>query len=351
MVHSFVASRSDGVAMHALEFLRNPSTPGVRPFYAVFGDEPFLRRESVDAILRVALDGDSDGMAAAHFDGEKANLASVLDEARTLPFLAPRRVVVVDNADPFVTKSRRELEAYAEAPSPTGTLVLAVKTWPSNTKLAKLVEKVGLAIECKTPGERELTAWLAKFAKGRHGATLAADAAELLIELVGAEVGLLAAEVEKLATFVGDRKEIGREDVARVVGAGRIETIWKVLDAATTGRSGDALDDLDRLLTSGEHPVGLLAAMTASLRKVHHAGQLRRSKVELREACKQAGIPTFPAAIESTRKQHAHLGPTRVDQLPERLLRADLDLKGSSRLPPRTILERLLVELSRPRQD
>ena len=126
---------------------------------------------------------------------------------------------------------------------------------------------------------------------------------------------------------------IRRDDVAKMVGAGRVETIWRTVDAATTGQAAEALADLDRLLGSGEHPVRLLAGMTFSLLKVHHAGQLRRARVELKEACQRAGI--FAGGVEKTRQQHAHLGPARVDQLPGLLLQADLDLKGDSTLPPR----------------
>ena len=52
--------------------------------------------------------------------GDQASLADVLDEVRTLPFLARCRVVIVEGADPFVTAHRKELEAYAEKPSTLG---------------------------------------------------------------------------------------------------------------------------------------------------------------------------------------------------------------------------------------
>ncbi|HEX8203296.1 MAG TPA: DNA polymerase III subunit delta, partial [Isosphaeraceae bacterium] len=310
----------------------------------------YLRRETLQAIVRTVLGGEADELAVSRFAGDQAPLADVLDEVRTLPFLAKRRVAIVEGADPFVTAHRKEIEGYVERPSASGVLVLAVKTWPANTKLAKGVDKVGLAIDCKAPSERELPHWLIGLARARCGVKLDPGAAGLIVELVGPEVGLLASEVEKLAVSVGDRKVIAREDVARMVGAGRVETIWKALDAATTGRWAEALDDLDRLIAAGEHPVGLLAAMTASLRKVHHAGVLRRARVEARQACREAGI-NYPGAIDATLRQHAHLGPTRVDRLPELLLRADLDLKGSSTLAPRVVLERLLLQLARPRQD
>jgi DNA polymerase-3 subunit delta len=335
--------------MHAIEFLKDPTKHPLRPVYAVFGDDSFFRRESLHEIRRLALPGEDEELSVARFSGDAATLADVLDELRTLPFFSKRRLVVIEGADPFVTAHRKELEAYVEHPSESGVLVLGVKSWASNTRLAKLVEKLGLAIECKGPQDRVLAPWLVHLAKSRYACHLDPTAAELLIELVGPEVGLLVAEVEKLSVYVGVKKKIHRDDVARMVGAGRIETIWKVLDAATTGNSGLALEHLDGLLTSGQHPVGLLSAMSTSLLKVYHAGRLRRRKLDLKEACSAAGIPPF--AAEQTRRQHAHLGPARVDRLPAMLLQADLDLKGSSQLSPRTVIERLIVEIAAPRQD
>ena len=173
------------------------------------------------------------------------------------------------------------------------------------------------------------------------------DAARLLVELVGPEVGLLVSEVEKLAVYVGDRRKIHRDDVARMVGAGRIETIWKVLDAATTGRGDLALEHLDRLLTVGRapgRPAGgdelLAAARSTTPASCGGPGSTWRKPAARRGS--------LPFAVEKTQQQHAHLGPRRVDQLPALLLQADLDLKGSSMLDPRTVLERLLVQLSTP---
>ncbi len=335
--------------MHAFEFIRPGNKSPVRPIYAVSGDDAYLRDEALKAIVRLALGGAGDDMAVTRFSGDHASLADVLDEVRTLPFLAKCRIALVEGADPFVTAHRKELESYAEKPSTAGVLVLSVKSWPGNTKLAKLVEKVGLSVECKTPDERELPPWLVGMAKARFGSKLDDDAAKLLVELVGPEVGLLASEVEKLSVYVGEKNRIGRDDVARMVGAGRVETIWRTIEAATTGQGGEALADLDRLLGSGEPPIKLLAGMTFSLQKVHHAGQLRRNRVEHRDACQRAGI--FSGAVEKTRQQHAHLGPGRVDALPGWLLQADLDMKGDSVLPPRVILERLMIRLADKRRD
>jgi DNA polymerase-3 subunit delta len=338
--------------MNAIEYLRQARKPGApKPVYAVVGDDAYLRRESIRAIVREACGPSADAGEASRFAGDQASLADVLDELRTLPFFSGHRVAIVDTADAFVTANRKGLETYVEHPSSTGSLVLVLKSFPANTRLAKLVAGAGLTVECKAPAEGELPGWVERFAKDACGATIDRDAASLLVELAGVEVGVLASEVEKLAVSVGDRKRIGADDVRRMVGAGRVETIWRVLDCATTGRGAEALDLMDRLLTSGEYPAGLLAAMSTSLRRVHHAGQLRRERKSLADACREAGVPTFPRAIEMVQKQHAHLGPSRVDALPEQLLQADLDLKGFSQLPPRLVIERLLVQLAQPRED
>jgi DNA polymerase III subunit delta len=335
--------------MQAMEFVRTAESFEPKPVYALFGDEAFLRREALSGIARSALGPDYDELACTKFPGETASLADVFDEVRTLPFLAKARVVVVENADPFVTAHRRELEAFAEKPSRSGHLILSVKSWPSNTKLAKLVEKVGLAIDCKSPSVRELPSWLISLAKVRSRVALDRNAADLLLELVGPEVGLLATEVEKLAVYVGERKQIVRDDVAAMVGAGQAQKIWSAIQAATTGDGERALHTLDLLFSANESPHEMLGAIRFSLLKTYQAGMLRRAKMDAREACKEAGI--YPGAVEATLKQHAHLGPERVEQLPSKLLQAELDLKGASQLPPRVILERLFAEFARPRRD
>ena len=124
-----------------------------------------------------------------------------------------------------------------------------------------------------------------------------------------------------------------------------------MIERATTGNSAQALADLDALISSGENPVGLLAAMSVTLRKLNHAGLLRHRKVEAQEAFREAGFPGFQKVIDAGIAQHRHLGPRRVNDLPSVLIQADLDLKGWSDLTPRTVMERLIVKLAQPRQD
>ena len=335
--------------MNALEWLRQPVSSAIRPVCAVFGDDGYLVRESIKAVARAVFPDDDEGAGISRFPGAATTLASVLDETHTLPFFSRKRLVIVDDADPFVSKYRKELEAYVEKPSESGILLLRTKLWTSTTRLAKLVAQVGLSIDCASPKEADLVPWLTEIAQARFDTKLDAEGARLLLELVGPEAGILVAEIEKLAVYVGEAGRIERKDILKMVGAGRAETVWKTLDAALAGQTRVALGHLDHLIADGEEPVGLLAAMSTSLLKVHHAGHLRAARLNVDEACRLAGIPPF--AVDKTRKQHAHLGPSRVDQLPGDLRRADLDIKGGSTLDPRVVLETFLIRLALPRTD
>ena len=235
--------------MRALEWLRDPSSHPQKPVYVVYGDDVYLRREVSAGIAGSVLGAEADELAVSRFEGNAASLADVMDELRTLPFFSRRRIVVVTDADPFVTRYRKELESYVDQPSGAGVLVLMVKSWPANTNLARQVATSGLPLDCNSPPEKELVPWLIHHASNQD-AVLDADAARLLVELVGAEAGLLAAEVEKLAVYVGEARRIRRADVSRMVEAGRIETVWKVLDAATTGHAAEAIGDLDQLASA-----------------------------------------------------------------------------------------------------
>src|SRR5262249_8985204 len=122
--------------MDALPFL-SAASPKRQSVYALAGDEDFLKRLARERIIALTL-GDADSeVAVAVFAGEKLDFSTVRNELDTRPFLAPYRVVVVENADPFVTEHRQALEQYAAKPSPVGVLVLDVKTFPETTKLAK----------------------------------------------------------------------------------------------------------------------------------------------------------------------------------------------------------------------
>src|SRR5262249_46527440 len=154
------------------------------------------------------------------YSGDKLDFSTARNDLETPPFLAPCRIVIVEDADAFVTKFRPELEAYVAKPSSVGVLVLDVTTFPENTKLAKaLPDTAKIACkELKPHQAYELRPWCTEWAKTTYKKKLSPDAAELLLDLVGVSMGLLDRELSKLAVAVGAKPAIEVEDVERFVG-------------------------------------------------------------------------------------------------------------------------------------
>ena len=151
--------------MNALKWLRESGEQPVRLVYAVFGDDSYLIRESIKALVCALFPGEESDAAISRFAGAQTTLAAVLDEVRTLPFFSRLRLVIVEEADPFISKYRKELESFVEHPRGSGILLFQSKQWLATAKLTKLVDKIGLAIDCSGPRESELAGWLIQLAQ------------------------------------------------------------------------------------------------------------------------------------------------------------------------------------------
>lgn len=330
--------------MDSLTFLEHTDKAKLRNVYVLHGDEDFLKRQVFVALRRIVLECDDNEFGLSIYEGDKATFAAVRDEVGTLPFLGSRRMVFVDNADPFVTKYRAALEKYVVEPASTGVLLLSVRTWQANTKLAKLVPDAS-SITCKSPPAYKLAEWCVKWAQQSQGKQLSAAAAKLLVELIGPEMGLLNQEIAKLAVYVGKANRIDTGDVDKIVGSSQAEDIWRIFDAIGSANPAQALTILDHLLTQGEDPLRILGAFSHQLRRLTQAARIHFQGQPLGTALEQAGV--LPFARQASEQQLRHLGRRRIDRLYDWLLEMDLGLKGSSQLPPRTLLEQFVVRLAR----
>ncbi|MCE5278391.1 MAG: DNA polymerase III subunit delta [Planctomycetaceae bacterium] len=243
-----------------------------KPVYVLHGDDAHLRDEARAGILDAVLGGADPQTCVTTFDVE-AELADVLDELRTLPFLSPHRVVIVRDADAFITANRAALEAYVKAPSVTATLVLTVLSWNRSTNLAKIVAKVGQVFDCASPAAGNLGRWLSEQAAKRDK-TIEPQACALLTAWIGVDLGSLTNEMEKLALYVGERKKITVDDVSAIVTATAGPATFALTNALTAGEVKGALTALAGMLTVRGEEFRTLGMIGWHLRKVLKAHQL-----------------------------------------------------------------------------
>lgn len=331
--------------MHATEFLKDPAAPNIGPIVVTYGAERFLRQQAIQAVVhRVLGDGDDEGSTPTRFDGRNVDIATVLDELRTVSMWGDRRLVLVEEAKDFVSDNRGALEKYLEKPAKKSVLLLDVDSWPKNTRLYKSVAAVGLDLDCGPLSVGDAVKWVTEQAKSVYGKQLMRDAAQLMLELVGPQLGFLTQELAKTAAYIGERPKIEVEDVSTMVGGWKLETTWAMLDALQAGQLPTALEYLDKLLAAGEAGLMLLGGISFSYRKLAQATELARSGKQLRDALIEAGV--FANKVGPAEQCLRRLGRVEAERIYRRLIDADASLKGGTRLPERIVLERLLVNLS-----
>ena len=311
----------------------------VKPICVIFGKNAYVRRQALERVIKRELAGGDPALSLSRIDGDKAELAQVLDDVRTFSMLGDRRVVVVDEADAFISKHRQTLERFASAPVESGCLVLICDNFDGRTRLYKTIKQIGELIECKPLGTRSLIPWLTSTARDVHGKRLGPQVAARLCEHVGASQEALDAELAKLALYAADRPEITTDDVSAVVGRYREQNVFAVMDAIAAGDTRTALEEWQRVLaTDRAAPARAVGGLAWGLRRLIDA---RRRLDEGTPIEKLARENWTDVDVFRRRMQQADRG--QLENRLADLLNADLESKTGLGTVERTV-ERFIVK-------
>jgi DNA polymerase III subunit delta len=325
------------------------------PAILLLGEEPYLRDLCRAQLIDQYVAEAARTWALSRFSAEREDIQAALDQAKTLPMLSPQQVVFLEDAEAieeFADKKRddavRQLEAYLADPAPFTVLVIEAAHLDQRMKLAKLLTEAALVVQVglgEDPNQRNAAAVaLARTLAKDLGVEFEPGAAEDLAECVAADLQRLKTEIEKLSTFVGERKTIRLPDVAAMVISERAATVWEMADMIASRHGKRALDFLDRLLRSGEEPLQMLGAMAWMYRKLVEASELKGA-VNGWQAARALQMRPEQAelAVQNARKisKPRLLAGVRAFQM------ADSRLKGGSE-DPRSVMEFLIAELTAP---
>lgn len=252
------------------------------------GPDAFLRSAYTDR-LRDAIEKSGTAVDLIRFDGRTCVPAAVLDECRSFGLMAQHKLVIVDDADEFLKESgddddapalpgkrgvakattRSMVEAYVKSPTEGATLVLRAAAWrPGNVD--KLIPAVGIIEVCEPPSHQDAVNALLRRAKSKHGCALEPDAAELLVERLGVDLGGLVQELAKLAAFVGEGGTIGVGEVRELVGLSREDEAWDLQPVLFSGDADAAVTKLRELVEVSRVPELLLRlVLIDSAKKTH----------------------------------------------------------------------------------
>jgi DNA polymerase III delta subunit len=309
------------------------------PLYLLEGDDLQSRHDLANEFANVVDEGLHAFNVQSFYANEATNaggreqlIGALLSNARTLPMMAPRRIIVVHEADRLlapkrakddedapveaeqgkrgkrvVTTPAEELEAYIESPEPMTTLVFVSGPLDANRRVVKLLRKHADVVDCGSLRDaREAAVWITKRLE-KDELAIEPKAISLLLATTGLTLGRIRPEIEKLILYAAGESTITVAHVKDVVvPREESEGTFALMDAVQNANAARALREVSALIDGGVQPPVIL-------------GQLRAATIRLRP-------------------------DTRVKNGLEAVFRTDLAIKSSAGTPQH-LLECLVVEL------
>jgi len=283
------------------------------------------------------------------FDGQKVTLTELRNACEAIPFLAERRLVIVEGLlSRLQRKGDRFLEGLLELaprlPETTRLIFVENCALPDDHPMLQLAQRHprGYVRRFDPPTDRDLPRWIAQRAR-RHGGRIAPQAAARLAEAIGSDLRLLDQEILKLVTYVGSEREITVEDIARLVPYVQQAVVFDLVDALGRRDGRTAASTLQRLLDRGEHPMGILAMVVRQFRLLIQVAELRRAGESATTIARILKLHPYPARklfVQSTNFTLAQL-----EQIYRHLLTTDAEIKQGN-LSPEIALDLLVAGLT-----
>jgi DNA polymerase III subunit delta len=320
----------------------------VEPVYYLYGKEQFLVQRALAAIRAAVLDPKTQAFNVDNLDCKEGkegarNAERILAAARTVPMMAARRLVLVKDADALGPDDLEALLPYLGNPHETTCLVFVAQNADLRRRFFLELKKTGGLAKFEPLYERRLPAWIEAEARGLAH-TVEPGAAQLLCDVIGADLGALAQALEQLSLFVGPKKRITAAAVEELIAETRQHSVFDLANAVGERDTRKALHQCQRMLQAREPAIRILFMLTRHFRQLWIAREAVAQNLDRDEAARRIGIPPF--FVDGLLTQARRFDERTLARAFEALYGADAALK-SSRAGDEVVLERLLVGLCR----
>ena len=260
-------------------------------------------------------------MALERLDGEEASYERINEAASSLPFLAPRKLVVLRR--PGANKDFAEkFESFVEGVADTNDILIVEPKLDKRLSYYKQLKKLTEFREFAVLDGLQLARHAVDYA-GQLGGTLSSSDARLLIDKVGSNQLIVEHEIEKL--ILHDPK-ISKADITQLTELLPQSTIFELLDAAFAGNSrgmSEVYEEQRALQVEPQQILAMLAWQLTVLAIVKTAGQ--RSPDDIAREAKLSpfwcvrprglrGASTTPGSSSSSHRCENSMSGSRANQ-------------------------------------
>lgn len=324
---------------------------GVRLYY---GNDGLRMDQTIEKMIeRVLPDEGTRPFNLERVDGEVVRLSEILVLARSLPFMAERRVVVVREPSFFAAGARKKglitaeeekaLLEFCAAPNPDALLIFRYTIEEAPGAFLKKVIASSEAVQCQQPKGRDVAPWLRAEAK-KMGKAFTPQALAILEDMAPQDgTLLLASELEKLALYLGDREDalITEDDVAAIVTPTPSRTIFNLTDALVEGRTSTALAAYRDCLYLGSKSPQVLRQLLDTVRRLLEVQSMLAEGMG--QSAIRGEIKRHEYYVKKLINQARHLSPEALSSVYLYLVDCDVKSKSTARLDMDAFVEEAII--------
>ena len=259
--------------------------------YGLYGGDDFSMKEALDGIKEGLGDKEMVATNTTVFQGKDITPEQLISTCDTVPFLAPKRLVIVEgllSLFEYTDRGKRPprpkssgwsvlAEYVGRMPESTVLVLIDSTIRKSNPMFKELLPVANQVKEFKPLQGIRLGNWIRDRVEGLGG-SISPGAVELLTGLIGSNLWVLSGEVDKLCLYTQARR-IEREDVLALVEEARIFTVFDMVDTILEREADAAIKLLHRLEEEGSAPPYLLTMITRQFRLVIQAKAMMLKKL------------------------------------------------------------------------
>lgn len=328
-------------------------------FYLFHGEDEFSRSETLAELKAKMGDPALAELNTTVFDGSKVTLGELQHACDSVPFMADRRLVIVEGLLARLEPKGEEGTLAAWQKEYLEGLTQYLKRLPETTRLVfiedksiseanpihrlALADKRGHVKEFKPPQGRELSRWIEERVR-KKGGRITSAAVEELAAFVGSDLRLLDQEIEKLVVYAGQVRPISEEDVRLLVSYVQEASIFAMVDALGQRDAQRAAQLLHQLLDQGEHPLALLGMIARQFRIIIQVKDL--SERGLSEQAIAARLKLHPFVVKKAVRQAMNFSMEQLEAIYRKLLETDVAIK-TGQMDEVLALDMLVVGLSK----
>ena len=279
--------------------------------------------------------------------GSEVDAQTALGVCQAFPMMAARRVVIIRDFDKM--KENGLFKALAENPNPSCVVLLVCSGKPNMSRHPyRALREKARAVEFKALYPNQVPRWIETLGKER-GFALEPKAVQMLADYVGSSLSALSTELDKLATYVGEREVLTAEDVVQASGQTRDFNVFELQRVVGERRYEDALMISERLLQQSSNQRGesnrIVSVLTSFFIKLWQLTGLQSARVSEKQMASTVGVS--PYFLKEYLACLRRFDGKALDGAFSALLAADFELKGGSQRSDRMILNLMFRKILR----